>query len=125
MELSLERPDGYLFVRRVAARGVTLIDRELTDSFVLAPDHVEEHWPVHEVAALGDTHIAGLLAMQPEVVLLGTGVQQVFPPAEFSAEFLRKGVGIEIMNNAAAARTYNLLASEGRHVIAAFMLPVD
>lgn len=123
MELSLERPDGYLFVRRVGERGVTLIDRELTDSFVLAPDHVEEHWPVHEVAALDATHVDALLAMQPEVVLLGTGVQQVFPPADFSAGFLRQGVGIEIMNNAAAARTYNLLASEGRHVIAVFMLP--
>lgn len=124
MELSLERPDGYLFVRRVSERGVTLIDRELTDSFVLAPDHVEEHWPVHEVAALDDTHVAALLAMQPEVVLLGTGTKQVFPPAAFNAGFLRQGVGIEIMSNAAAARTYNLLASEGRHVIAVFLLPV-
>lgn len=123
MELSLEHPEGYLFIRRVSERGVTLIDRELTDSFVLVPDHVEEHWPVHDVAALDATHIAALLAMQPEVVLLGTGAQQVFPPAEFSAGFLQKGVGIEVMNNAAAARTYNLLASEGRHVVAVFMLP--
>lgn len=123
MELSLERPDGYLFIRRVAERAVTVIDRDLTDSFVLTPDHVEEHWPVHEVAALDDTHIVALLAMQPEVVLLGTGSRQVFPPAGFSAGFLSKGIGVEIMDNAAAARTYNLLASEGRHVIAAFMLP--
>jgi uncharacterized protein len=39
------------------------------------------------------------------------------------AGFLRKGVGVEVMDNAAAARTYNLLASEGRHVVAGFILP--
>lgn len=122
MELSLERPDGYLFVRSVADRGVTLIDRELTDSFVLAPDHVDEHWPVHDVTTLDASHVATLMALQPEVVLLGTGSRQVFPPAAFSAAFLAKGIGIEVMNNAAAARTYNLLASEGRHVVAVFTL---
>jgi uncharacterized protein len=47
----------------------------------------------------------------------------VFPAAAFMAGFLRKGIGIEVMDNAAAARTYDLLAGEGRHVVAAFILP--
>jgi uncharacterized protein len=64
-----------------------------------------------------------VLDLQPEVVLLGTGVRQQFPPAAFMAGFLRKGIGIEVMDNAAAARTYDLLASEGRRVVAAFILP--
>ncbi len=123
MDLSLERPEGYLFVRRVGERGITLIDRELTDSFLLAPDRVVEHWPVHAVDALDATHVEALLTLQPELVLLGTGMRQAFPAAAFMAGFLRKGIGVEVMDNAAAARTYNLLAGEGRHVVAAFMLP--
>lgn len=122
MDLSLDRPEGYLFVRRVGGNGITLIDRELTDSFLLAPDRAVEHWPVHEAAALGAEHVDALLALQPELVLLGTGARQAFPPAAFLAGFLRRGIGVEAMDNAAAARTYNLLAGEGRRVVAAFML---
>ncbi|WP_426664140.1 Mth938-like domain-containing protein [Rhodanobacter aciditrophus] len=123
MDLNLELPEGYLFVRRVGEHGVTLIDRELTDSFLLAPDRVVEHWEVREAGALDATHVDALLALQPELVLLGTGTRQTFPAAAFIAGFLRKGIGIEVMDNAAAARTYNLLAGEGRRVVAAFMLP--
>lgn len=122
MDLSLDRPEGYLFVRRVGENGITLIDRELTDSFLLAPDRAVEHWPVQEAGALGAEHVDAMLALQPELVLLGTGTLQAFPPAAFMAGLLRKGIGVEAMDNAAAARTYNLLAGEGRRVVAAFIL---
>jgi len=123
MDLSLERPEGYLYVRRVGARGVTLIDRELTRSFLLAPDRAIEDWPITAADALDASHVEALLALQPELVVLGTGEHQAFPAAAFMAGFLRKGIGIEVMDNAAAGRTYNLLASEGRRVIAGFILP--
>lgn len=123
MDLSLERPEGYLYVRRVGAQGVTLIDRELTSSFLLAPDRAIENWPVTATDMLDASHVQELLALQPELVVLGTGSRQSFPAAEFMAGFLRKNIGIEVMDNAAAARTYNLLAGEGRRVIAAFILP--
>ncbi|WP_426689846.1 Mth938-like domain-containing protein [Rhodanobacter ginsengiterrae] len=123
MDLSLERPEGYLYVRRVGAQGVTLIDRELTSSFLLAPDKAVENWPVTAADMLDASHVQQLLALQPELVVLGTGSRQSFPAAEFMAGFLRKNIGIEVMDNAAAARTYNLLAGEGRRVIAAFILP--
>ena len=123
MELALDRPEGYLFVRSVGERGITLIDRELDDSFLLAPDQVIEHWPVHEVAALDAGHVDALLALRPEVLLLGTGQRQAFPAAAFMAGVLRKGIGVEAMDNAAAARTYNLLAGEGRRVVVGFVLP--
>lgn len=123
MDLSLERPEGYLFVRRVGAGSITLIDRELTGSFLLAPDRVIEHWPVTAANMLDVDHVDAILALQPELVILGTGERQAFPAAAFMAGFLRKAIGIEVMDNAAAARTYNLLAGEGRRVVAGFMLP--
>lgn len=123
MDLSLERPEGYLYVRRVAAHGITLIDRELTSSFLLAPDRAIENWPVTAPETLDASHVEALLALKPELVVLGTGARQAFPAAAFMAGFLRKNIGIEVMDNAAAARTYNLLADEGRRVVAAFILP--
>ncbi|WP_158884270.1 Mth938-like domain-containing protein [Rhodanobacter sp. L36] len=123
MDISLDRPEGYLFVRRVGIESVTLIDRELSASFLLAPDQAIENWPVSDAAALDGSHVEALLALKPELVILGTGSRQTFPSPGFMSGFLRKGVGIEAMDNAAAARTYNLLAGEGRRVIAGFILP--
>ncbi|WP_343883571.1 Mth938-like domain-containing protein [Rhodanobacter caeni] len=122
MDLSLDRPDDYLFVRRTSADAITLADRELKRSFLLTPDQVVENWAADSAERLSADHVEALLALQPELVLLGTGQRQVFPAPAFTAGFLRKGVGIEVMDNAAAARTYNLLAGEGRRVLAAFIL---
>jgi uncharacterized protein len=123
MDLSLDRPEGHLFVRRVGAGSIALIDRELARSFLLAPDRVVENWPVDAASGLEAGHVEALLALQPELVILGTGHRQVFPAAAFMAGFLRRNIGIEVMDNAAAARTYNLLAGEGRRVVAGFILP--
>jgi uncharacterized protein len=123
MDLSLDRPGDFLFVRRVANNAITVVDRDLTASFLLAPDRAVEHWPVANAQELDDSHIASILELKPELVLLGTGSRQQFPPAVFMAGFLRKGIGIEVMDNAAAARTYDLLAGEGRRVVVAFILP--
>jgi uncharacterized protein len=123
MDFSLDRPEGYLFVRRVDRLSITLIDREITGSFLLAPEKVVEQWPVHHVLELDEHNIQTILELKPELVLLGTGERQQFPSPQYMASFLRRGVGVEVMDNAAAARTYNLLASESRRVVAAFILP--
>lgn len=123
MDLSLERPEGFLLVRRVGSHSVTLIDRELTHSFLLTPEGAVESLPVDDASMLDESHVEAVLALQPELVILGTGERQIFPAAAFMAGFLRRGVGIEVMDNPAAARTYNLLASEGRRVVAGFVLP--
>jgi uncharacterized protein len=123
MDLSLDRPGDFLFVRRVADNAITVVDRDLTASFLLAPERAVEHWPVTSALALDENHVDGILELKPELVLLGTGPRQQFPSAAFLAGFLRRGIGVEVMDNAAAARTYDLLASEGRRVVAAFILP--
>ena len=67
--------------------------------------------------------VAPVLALAPELVILGTGATQQFPSAAVMGACLTRGIGIEVMTNAAAARTFNLLASESRKVAAAILLP--
>jgi uncharacterized protein len=122
MDLSLDRPGDYLFVRRAGARSVTVVDREFTRSLVLSPERLVEDWPVAHAGELDADHIDAILELEPEVVILGTGERQIFPAAAFMAGFLRRGVGVEVMDNAAAARTYDLLAGENRRVVVAFIL---
>jgi uncharacterized protein len=68
--------------------------------------------------ALGAAHAAPLLALAPEIVLVGTGARQVFPDAEFSVPLMQAGVGVEIMDTGAACRTFNVLVGEQRRVVA-------
>ncbi|HMD30007.1 MAG TPA: MTH938/NDUFAF3 family protein [Steroidobacteraceae bacterium] len=63
-----------------------------------------------------------VLALEPELVLLGTGTVQVFPPASFGAQFLRAGIGFEVMDTGAACRTFNVLVGERRRVVAMLLV---
>jgi uncharacterized protein len=63
-----------------------------------------------------------ILALDPELVLLGTGPRQIFPPASFRAQFLSAGIGVEVMDTGAACRTFNVLVAEQRRVVALLMM---
>ncbi len=123
MQLTHELPQGYLYVRSCMPGAITVVDRVLERSFLLAPDRLVEDWPVASAAQFDRAAAEAIAALEPEVVLLGTGQRQVFPPREAQAALLQRRIGIEVMDNAAACRTYNLLAGEGRRVLAALMLP--
>ncbi|HEU4664057.1 MAG TPA: Mth938-like domain-containing protein [Dokdonella sp.] len=123
MQLTHEMPEGYFFFRSCSPGAVTVVDRELRTSFLLAPDRIVEDWPVIVPAQFDLAAADSVAALEPEVVLLGTGETQVFPPREALAALLRRRIGVEVMTNPAACRTYNLLAGEGRRVVAAIMLP--
>ena len=122
MQLTLEHPDHEFVLRGADGTSALVNDRRLTTSFVLAPDRLIEDWPVSAVGLLTPELLRPILELEPEVVLLGTGDRQAFAPAITQAACLRAGVGFEVMNNGAAARTFNVLAGEGRRVVAAFIL---
>jgi uncharacterized protein len=122
MQLIHDRAEGYFHVRAVRSDAIVVIDRELRSSFMLAPDQVIEDWPAVDVESLDEEAIQAILATGPEVVILGSGRRQQFPDRKVLLPLLRSGIGVEVMDNAAAARTYNLLAAEGRRVLAAFIL---
>lgn len=63
-----------------------------------------------------------ILALDPELVLLGTGQRQIFPAASFRAQFLSAGIGFEVMDTGAACRTFNVLVAEQRRVVALLMV---
>ena len=123
MQLIHDRAEGYFFIRAIRSDAVVVINRELRSSFLIAPDRVIETWPVTSIDGLDATAVQGILDQEPEVAILGTGSRQHFPDKSILLPLLRRGIGVEVMDNSAAGRTYNLLAAEGRKVIAAFILP--
>ena len=122
MDLIEEKPDFEFFIRRADGRSAQVNERLLQASFIIAPDRLIEDWPPRRLDQLDIAAMQALIDVQPEVVILGTGERQAFPAAEVMAAFLQRGIGIEAMANAAAARTFDILAGEGRRVAAGFLL---
>jgi uncharacterized protein len=123
MQLTEHRNERQLFVRKADASSVTIIDRVYERSLLLNAESVIEDFPPRRVEDLDASAIQKVLSLEPEVVLLGTGARITFPAAAVLAEFLKRRVGLEAMDNAAAARTFNVLIGEGRRAVAVFLLP--
>jgi len=87
---------------------------------VVSPQAVME-WDVSGFEALTERDFGFIESLKPEIVILGTGAAQRFPRQELSRALTAAGVGVEIMDSRAACRTYNILATEGRKVVAAIL----
>ncbi len=79
-------------------------------------------WRPESYASLSDVDFEAMLALKPELIILGTGRQHRFPKPEWLAPLIAQRIGLEAMGTAAALRTYNILAGEGRPVLAALLL---
>ena len=95
----------------------------LSGSIVISPRHLIKEWPPISIDSLLAEHLGILTELQPEVVLLGTGHTLQFPEAAVLAEIHNQQLGVEIMDTAAACRTYNILMMEGRFVVAGLINP--
>lgn len=94
----------------------------ITHSIVVAPTRLVRDWEPQRLDQLTAEHIAQLVESNPEVVLIGTGARLTWPPRRLLAPLMERQIGFEIMDTAAACRTYNILMFEGRDVIAALMM---
>ena len=82
-------------------------------------------WNCPRFEELTDAHFALLADMKPELVIFGSGARLRFPPPAFLRGLMKQRIGIETMDTLAACRTYNILAGEGRHVVAALLIEPD
>jgi uncharacterized protein len=85
---------------------------------ILSASSAEDLPNIHNLDDLIAIDASRILGLEPELVLLGTGARQIFPAASFGAQFLRKGIGFEVMDTGAACRTFNVLVGEQRRVAA-------
>lgn len=111
-----------LTIQSVSELAITINGEPYARTIAVTPDEVFENWDPKPVADLDDSDFDILLQGAPEIILLGTGRSNVFPPRKLMFAFARRGVGLECMDTAAAARTFNVLAAEGRQVAAVLYL---
>jgi len=90
-------------------------------SLIVFPDRLVD-WPVAGFEALRAEDFVLLAEAKPEIVLLGTGARQRFPHPRLTQALMQARVGVEVMDTAAACRTYNILMAEERLVAAALLV---
>ena len=120
MKLHLNQGNYNLFTRY--GEGLVHVNGQPYQSPVLVSADTLNPWQVEGFDALAPGHFELLLAYDPEVVLLGTGSRLRFPPPRITAPLLSRQIGVEVMDTPAACRTFNILVSEGRRVVAAILL---
>lgn len=109
-------------IRSYAEHELRINDERFHDSVIVSAKNILAEPALVTVADLASSHAVRILALEPEVVLLGSGRRQIFPATWFGAEFLRAGIGFEVMDTGAACRTYNVLVAEQRRVVAVLIL---
>jgi len=118
MKLTLQSRGKHL-IRGYAVGEVRVDDQILHHNCLIAADEIVA-WSASQEISVDD--IKPILALQPEVVILGLNDMEKLPPGVIYAAFLERNIGFEVMDIGAACRTFNILSGEDRRVVAALVL---
>lgn len=121
MKLHLADPgDTKLFTAHGAGH-VTVNGERFDTSIVVSAGEVRSDWNVAAFDTLCEADFDRLLDLAPEVLLFGTGARQRFAHPRLYRALTEAGISVEFMDTPAACRTYNILVTEGRKVVAAIL----
>ena len=115
-------PSAALAVTSITASSLSIAQQAFSSSVQVGRDMGVLDWDAQRLEDISEVHLRAWIREKPELVVLGTGKTHRFLAPKLAVQLARAGVGLECMNTAAAARTYNVLLDEGRNVLGAFMI---
>lgn len=121
MRFAETNDSAVYLIQAYGPEGIRVGGRTLTRGLILTPERIIEDWGPRRIADLDPGHLQTLIALSPELIVLGTGAAQVFPDPALYFAVLERRIGCEVMDTGAACRTYNILVTEGRRVAAALL----
>jgi uncharacterized protein len=122
MRFTQDSSSATRLIRAYGGGEIRINDDTYRESVIVSASTVVVAADIRDMNDLAGFDASRLLALDPELVLLGTGQRQIFPAAAFRAQFLSGGIGFEVMDTGAACRTFNVLVSEQRRVVALLMV---
>ena len=111
------------FIRAWEPGRVRIAERWIAGNVIVGPDRILEAWTAVEPHVLTIEHLEPAFALEPTIIVLGTGTERLLPDVELMAAVAARSVGLEIMSTPAACRTFNVLLGEQRRVVAALLNP--
>ncbi len=125
MKLNKENAPGVILIDAYDKESVTVAGQVYQSSRLVTPAAGAVSWQVDRFEGLMADSLLPVVELRPQVVLIGTGARQRFPAPAVLRHLIDARIGFEIMDTGSACRTYNLLASEGRKVLAAIIVGVS
>lgn len=116
MQLHRDSSDGINIIRGFDATRVRVKEQYITIPCIVTVETIIAPWHAGSSTQLTITDLKPATATNPELILLGTGEHSRMPAVELVSAVNNAGIGFEWMDTAAACRTYNVLAHEGRAV---------
>ena len=124
MKFQLETSENNL-ISHYGPGSLAVNGKEYSSNILITHDTVRENWCEGDISTVTESSFAPLLELpaenRPEIVLLGTGNDHVFPDMAILLSLKKQGLTVEVMNTRAACRTYSVLVSEFRSVAAALI----
>jgi uncharacterized protein len=122
MRFTQDSSSGTHLIRGYAAGELRIEDAVYRGAVIVSASTILSEPDIRDLNELLALQPPRILALDPEIILLGTGQRQIFPAASFGAQFLRVGIGFEVMDTGAACRTFNVLVGEQRRVVALLLI---
>ena len=122
MRFTQDSSSATNLIRAYGSGELRVNDEVYRSAIILSASAVHASPDIRDVEDLARLDPSRILALDPELILLGTGPRQIFPAASFRAQFLSAGIGVEVMDTGAACRTFNVLVAEQRRVVALLMV---
>lgn len=122
MKFSEDYAAGSYIIRAFTDNKIEINNKVYENSLVISKHQLDDNWGISHVDQISHEIWLKLIEDQPEVVIIGTGQGLIFPHPASYAPAIEQGIGVEFMDSGAACRTYNVLLSEDRRVIAGIIL---
>ena len=122
MPFQLDENNAKYQIRAYQPGYLKINDEVLNASVLISFDKLITNWPPQSVDELTAASLNQALALEPEVLLIGTGSKLIFLSPEIYSAFIGKQIGVEVMDTSAACRTFNALTAENRRVVAALII---
>ena len=122
MKLTLDTNTSQFAIKGHGPGFVVINEARHNSALIVMPDKLISPWQTPEFAALTPSDFDLVRELRPELVIFGSGPQFRFPDPRIMVSFSQSRIGFDVMDTAAACRTYNVLMSEGRRVAAALLI---
>jgi len=113
--------EGYV-ITAYDDESITINGKPFKNSLIISRMRIDENWALATIDLLSVAHIEKVLDFKPELIIIGTGDKLIFPAVQVYSSIIETGIGVDFMDTRAACRTYNILMSEGRDVVAGLIL---
>ena len=116
MELTLQKSLSRLYIKSYTGKSFIIAEDEYNNNIII--DDKIRQWDVKKSELFNLKYYDEIISNNPDIIIIGCGSKQVLPSLDFIDYFTSQEIGIEIMTTESACKTFNILISEHRKVIA-------